>query len=119
MTARLTHVLWASRNPVADMPPEALARVRSEVPTARPVPVARPAWERLAFEAFWALDTERPRGWGIYPIPVSRIREWCRAEAPSPATARILEQVVRAMDRRYLEIEIARAEAEKPRAPGR
>lgn len=115
MTARLVHVLWLSRNPRADMPEAAWALVQQQVPEARDVPLHHPAWWATAWGCFRACSTERSLGFGVGPIPWSRIRQWGESRGLTGSTLRTLEHVVQAMDNKYLELEATRAEAERKR----
>lgn len=115
MTARLVHQLWMSRNgaPRDQMPPEAWAVVEAQTPEAREPPITRPLWTQIAFACFWDCSTERAIGFGgVGPIPYRAIVTWADRNVPRQHH-RTLIDVVRRMDAKYLQIEAARAEAER------
>lgn len=122
MTARLTHALWMSRNEGDRMremlPPEAWAAVERDKPEARPVPIRFPLWGQMAFACFWDTSTERQLGFGVGPIPWSKIRLWGESRGLGHQHLVTLEHVVRQMDSEYLRIEHERAEAERSKGCG-
>lgn len=109
MTARLTHEQWVSRNPVADMPPDVLARVRASEPKATPPTMRYPIWWQAAYACFCDCSTERSIGFGIGPIPSGAIRAWLAWKQIPEPTLTMLHDIVRRMDAKYLELEAARA----------
>ncbi len=113
MTARLAYRLWMSRTNGEAVLDACAQMGLPPPPEAVEPPCNFPWWAQVCETCFWDCDTERERGWGIGPIPSSKIRGWCRAEQMRPGLARIVHDVVRRMDAKYLEIEI---EAERQKA---
>jgi hypothetical protein len=120
MTARLVHVLWMGRNGSgrALMPAAAWAVVEQQTPDARDPGTRYPLWWQMSWACFCDTGTERSIGFGVGPIPYRAILEWGRWRGIGGANLTTLVHVVRRMDAKYLEIEAARAEAERKNRRG-
>ena len=93
--------------------PDAVAQIRKnkkfdwyfDPPTSRP-------GDGTYLAAFWDLDTERPIGMGIGPIPRHQIRDYADELALEPDVRAAFIFVIRQMDNAYLKHESERIKAE-------
>ena len=59
-------------------------------------------WMEFFLDAFFELDTERISGYGIFPIPVSRIRSYAARYGYEGELEEEFVYYLRAMDRHYM-----------------
>lgn len=60
------------------------------------------------WEAFWELNSERPMGMGVAPIPGSAIRAYIRDRGFDEETAGTLVRLVRKMDAVFMKLIVKR-----------
>lgn len=87
--------------------------VAAQTPEARDPGTRFPLWWEMAYACFCDCSTERSFGFGVGPIPYSKILEWGRWKQLGAVDLGDLVHIVRRMDAKWLELEAARAEAER------
>jgi hypothetical protein len=95
------------------MDPATWARVQASDPRYVAPPVSAPLWHQMAFACFYDTSTERSLGFGIGPIPYSKILEWGRWKRLAGRDLDDLVFIVRRMDAKWLELEAARMKAKE------
>jgi hypothetical protein len=118
MTARLVHVEWMRRNGAGwdKVPASVKARTIEQTPEATDPGTRHPVWWQMAWSCFCDTSTERSLGFGVGPIPWSKIVEWGTLAGLTGSTLKDLVFIVRRMDAKWLELERIAAEAERKAA---
>ena len=72
----------------------------------------------LYYDAFWELSTSRPSGFGVGPIPWLAVCEYARAYDFDEEQSVWLQQLVRVMDKTYLEHHASKEDSNKGKGKG-